>query len=267
MFWQAPQQRRLDGGRTARKTNIVFILTDDHGAWAMGCYGCGDVRTPNLDRLAAGGVRFTSAYACTPVCSPSRMTYMTGKLPCHHGVQDWLISDELREPDTPRYLDGQVTFSELLARSGYTLGHAGKWHMGDDEHAQAGFSDWACVPGGGGTYKDAVFTRNGKRVETRGFKDDFTADYSIEFIEQNRNRPFCLFTAFYSPHIPYDFQPEEDRAPYLNSTFPLPARRAHERLGHQRLQAATRGTQPEARLLRAGHGHGPERGPDGPPAG
>jgi choline-sulfatase len=202
-----------------QRTNVVFVLTDDHGAWAMNCYGSRDIHTPNLDRLAAGGARFTRAYACTPVCSPSRMTYFTGKLPCHHGVQDWLLSDELREPHPARYLDGQTTFSELLARDGYTLGLCGKWHMGGDEQAQAGFSSWSTVPGGGGPYKDAVFVRDGARVQTRGFKDDFTADYAIEFIERNRNRPFCLYTAFYSPHIPYDFQPEPDRAHYLNSRF------------------------------------------------
>ena len=59
--------------------NIVFILTDDHGAWALNSYGCRDIHTPNLDRLAADGVRFTRAYACTPVCSASRATYMTGR--------------------------------------------------------------------------------------------------------------------------------------------------------------------------------------------
>jgi choline-sulfatase len=214
--------------KAAKKTNIVFILTDDHGAWAVNAYGCGDIRTPNLDRLAAGGARFTRAYACTPVCSPSRMTYFTGKLPCHHGVQDWLLSDELREPEPRRYLDGQTTFSELLARNGYTLGQCGKWHMGGDEHAQAGFTSWSCVPGGGSNYRDAVFIRDGRRVETRGFKDDFTGDYAIEFIEQNRDRPFCLYTAFYSPHIPYDYQPEEDRKPYLGSRFPcLPEEPLH----------------------------------------
>jgi len=208
-----------NGADAARKTNIVFILTDDHGAWAMNCYGCAEIQTPNLDRLAAQGARFTRAYACTPVCSPSRMTYFTGKLPSHHGVQDWLISDELREPNPRRYLDGQTTFSGLLAQNGYRLGQCGKWHMGDDEHAQAGFTSWSCVPGGGGIYRDAVFVRNGAKVQTCGFKDDFVGDYAIEFLEKNKDNPFCLYTAFYSPHIPYDFQPEEARRPYRHSRF------------------------------------------------
>ena len=69
-----------------RKTNVVFFMTDDHGAWALGSYGCRELHTPNLDRLAAEGGRFTRAYACTPVCSPSRMTYLTGRIPSVHGV-------------------------------------------------------------------------------------------------------------------------------------------------------------------------------------
>lgn len=74
--------------------NAVFILADDLGAWALNSYGCKSMRTPNLDRLAADGVKFTRAFACTPVCSPSRMTYFTGRLPSHHGVQDWLNGED-----------------------------------------------------------------------------------------------------------------------------------------------------------------------------
>src|SRR6478672_7638577 len=82
----------------AKKKNVVFILTDDLGAWALNCYGCSDSHTPNLDRLAAEGVRFRHAYACTPVCSASRATYLTGRLPSHDGVQDWLLTDDCVGP-------------------------------------------------------------------------------------------------------------------------------------------------------------------------
>ena len=64
--------------KPSEKTNVVMIMTDDHGAWTLGSYGCAEAHTPNLDRLASDGARFTRAYACTPVCSPSRMSYMTG---------------------------------------------------------------------------------------------------------------------------------------------------------------------------------------------
>ncbi|HJD41447.1 MAG TPA: sulfatase-like hydrolase/transferase, partial [Candidatus Mediterraneibacter quadrami] len=73
-----------------KKPNIVFVLTDDQGAWAMGCAGNPDVQTPNLDRLAANGVRFDEFYCASPVCSPARASIVTGKIPSCHGVQDWI---------------------------------------------------------------------------------------------------------------------------------------------------------------------------------
>ncbi len=200
--------------------NVVFILTDDHGAWALNSYGCADIHTPNLDRLAAGGARFTRAFACTPVCSASRATYLTGRLPSHTGVQDWLLTDDCVGPTAKDFLAGQTTLADLFHRRGYATGVAGKWHLGHDDRAHAGFDSWSVVPGGGGTFRDAVFIRNGVRTPTRGFKDDFTADYAIEFIEANRARPFFLYLPFFSPHIPYDFQPEADRAWYADSKFP-----------------------------------------------
>jgi choline-sulfatase len=200
--------------------NVIFFLTDDHGSWAANCYGCSDMHTPNLDRLAAEGARFTRAYACTPVCSASRMTYLTGKLPSHHGVQDWLMGDDSVGPKARPFLKGQTAFSDVLASNGYTVGLTGKWHMGGDEHAQAGFSYWATVPGAGGTYKDPVFVKNGQQVPTKGYKTNYVGDYALEFIEQNHQKPFCLYCPFYAPHVPYDYQPEDFRRYYNNSSFP-----------------------------------------------
>src|SRR2546428_8971272 len=90
--------------RATRKTNVVLFVTDDHGAWAMGPWGCPEIQTPNLARMAAHGTRFTNAFACTPVCSPSRMTYLTGKLPSGHGVQDALPMNDLTGPHRKRFL-------------------------------------------------------------------------------------------------------------------------------------------------------------------
>ena len=144
------------------KTNVVFFMTDDHGFWASSPYGCAGLHTPNLQRLSDGGARFTRAFSCTPVCSPSRMTYMAGLIPFQHGVQDWLIPEDSYGSGSHRFLDGHMTYSEILAGHGYTLGMVGKWHMGQDEKAQAGFSWWATVPGGGGTYRDPQFVKNGR---------------------------------------------------------------------------------------------------------
>ncbi len=195
-------------------------MTDDHGAWANGCYGCPEIHTPNIDKLAAGGARFDRAFACTPVCSPSRMTYMTGKIPSRHGVQDYLIPEDSAGPTARRWLDGHDTFSAILARNGYTLGLSGKWHMGEDERAQQGFSYWATVPGGGGTYRDPGFVRNGERIKVNRFKTDAVGDFAIEFLErQSGVEPFFLTVPFYAPHTPYDYVPGEYRSPYADAAF------------------------------------------------
>ena len=204
----------------ARRPNVVMFLTDDHGAWATGAYGCGTIHTPRIDGLAATGARFTRAFACTPVCSPSRMTYMTGTLPSHHHVQDWLIPEDSYGPSSHRWLDGFRTWPDLLAGAGYTLGMRGKWHMGEDDKAQAGFTYWATVPGGGGPYRDVEFVHDGTRRKIEGFKTDVQTDFALDFLERHHKQPFCLYVPFYAPHTPYDYQPERDRARYSGAAFP-----------------------------------------------
>ncbi len=220
---QQPQRKR---------PNVVMVMTDDHGAWTLGCYGCAQMHTPNIDALARGGARFERAFACTPVCSPSRMTWITGRLPSTHTVQDWLVPEDSFGEKSRAWLDGHLTYSEVLAKHGYTLGMCGKWHMGHDDTAQRGFSFWATVPGGGGPYKDVEFVRNGHRVQTTGFKTDRVGDFALEFLDQQRGRedPFYLLVPFYAPHTPYDFQPEEYRKHYNNSGFSCyPRGEAHPR--------------------------------------
>src|SRR5437868_9861552 len=97
------------------KTNVVFCMTDDHGFWASSPYGCTDMHTPNLQRLADGGARFTRAFSCTPVCSPSRMTYLTGLIPSQHGVQDWPVPADPSGSGSPPLPAGPPPPSALLA--------------------------------------------------------------------------------------------------------------------------------------------------------
>lgn len=191
-----------------KKTNLVLFMTDDHGAWATGYNGCAD--TPNLDLLRRTGTYFSNAFAATPVCSPSRMTYITGKMPSSHGIQDFLLETDSKGPKAQRFLDGQVTWTQLLASAGYTLGLSGKWHMGVDDQAQAGFTFWATVPGGGGTYKDPGFVKNGQKLDSKGFKTDLQGDYALEFLDSVSGKPFVLMMPFYAPHTPYDTYPERD---------------------------------------------------------
>src|SRR5436190_19152252 len=81
--------------------NLIFILTDNHGAWTLGCYGNKEIRTPNIDRLAAEGTLFTRAYCANSVCSPSRATFLTGLMPSQHGVHSYLSPDKQNSPSGP----------------------------------------------------------------------------------------------------------------------------------------------------------------------
>ncbi len=219
------------------RPNVVFFMTDDHGAWALGSAGCDEMQTPNLDRLAARGVSFSRAFACTPVCSPSRATFFTGKLPSHHGVQDFLMAEDSHGPASRRFLAGHTTFADVLKRNGYACGLVGKWHLGDDTTAQAGFDYWCTAPRGSGPYKDVEFVHNGTPVRNTGFKTDFVGDCALEFLDQHHQDPFCLVVPFFAPHDPFDYQPEKYRAPYEDaalSCFPEPPRHPQRRGRHDR---------------------------------
>ncbi len=202
---------------SAAKPNIIFILSDDQGAWAMKAAGASEFQTPNLDRLAARGTSFPNSFVATPICTPSRMTFFTGRMPSHHGLQFHLVAASAEDNARP-WLNGQPTFSEQLAANGYTLGLVGKWHMGGDLVPQAGFSYWRVLHGV--NYKDPEVAIDGRWVKTPGFKTDIEGGFALEFVEQNKNRPFFLYWAANAPHRDYDFQPKEDREPYRGSAFP-----------------------------------------------
>ncbi len=204
-----------------RRPNVVIFLTDDHGPWATSATGCAEMVTPTVAALASRGTKFTRAFACTPVCSPSRLTMMSGLIPSQHGVQDWLVPADAYGPNSTRYLENRLTWSDVLAGSGYTLGMAGKWHMGHDDKAQSGFSYWATIPGGGGTYRDPVFVKNGRTIPMKGFKTDLVGDCALEFLDSQKNSrsPFALYMPFYAPHTPFDYQPDKYRDPYSGSPF------------------------------------------------
>src|SRR3954447_6169980 len=119
-----------------RRPNIVFILADDMGTMDLGCYGSSFYETPNLDRLAKQGVRFTQAYAACPVCSPTRAALMTGKYPARTGVTDFIGGRRTGKLLPAEYahqlaLD-EVTVAEAFKASGYVTGMAGKWHLGGE---------------------------------------------------------------------------------------------------------------------------------------
>ncbi len=218
-----------------KRKNILFVLTDDQGAWAMGCAGNSELKTPNLDRLAENGMRFENLYCVSPVCSPARTSLLTGKIPSAHGVHDWLasgqitaddsLSDELKEafamPDPPqkyvwpksqldgdkgiRYLDGHKTFTEVLAENGYECGLSGKWHIGAADKPQAGFSYWSTCAIGGADYINSVVLKNGKMEMISGeYVTDYITDRAIDFLDQRqKEKPFCLCVNYTAPHSPW----------------------------------------------------------------
>lgn len=131
--------------------NIVFIITDNQSPWTMGCYGHDEILTPNLDRLAGKGVRFTNAFCTSPVCSPNRATLMTGLMPSQHGVHCWLGQEKpcaQMGPDAYCTIEEFTNLPRVLADAGYDCGMSGKWHLGDSMNPQLGFRYWFSKPKG-----------------------------------------------------------------------------------------------------------------------
>jgi len=221
------------------RPNIVFILTDDQGAWALGCAGNSEIRTPNLDRLAQTGTRLDNYFCTCPVCSPARATIMTGRIPSQHGVHDFIRIRQGRNPllglgdgRAIEYLQGQVAYTDLLSEHGYVCGLSGKWHLGDEQRPQKSFSFWRVSALGNGAYfRTPMVHEDGRDVEwdTRYFTDVVT-DNCLDFLARQRNgeAPFYLSCHYTAPHSPWQRQhhPEEtfdryyDQCPFESTPAP-----------------------------------------------
>ena len=187
-----------------KKTNVVFILTDNQADWTLGCYGNPEIRTPHIDRLADAGVRFTDAYCVNSVCSPNRATYFTGLLPSQHGVHSYLGGEQ---PDAQLGPHAYCTIGEfttlprLMADAGYACGLSGKWHLGDSLHPQEGFEYWFTKPKGHTSrfYDDEAIWQGEIYTEPRYYTDAITT-HAIDFLEQDHQRPFFLYVAYNGPY-------------------------------------------------------------------
>jgi choline-sulfatase len=210
----------MAGDSGVTRTNVVFILTDDQGPWAAGCYGNKEIRTPNIDRLAATGTRFANFFVATPVCSPSRATLLTGRIPSQHGVHDWLKGGNIG-PDAIRYLEGELTSTDILARQGWTCGLSGKWHLGDSQIPQHGFTDWFVHQSGGGRYNDAPMVRNGQLVDESGYITDRITDEALLLLDRYAadGSPFCLNVHYTAPHSPWTGHPQDLVDSYADCPF------------------------------------------------
>lgn len=186
------------------KPNIVFILSDDQGAWAMHCAGNKEIITPNLDRLANEGMRFTDFFCASPVCSPARASLLTGSMPSQHGVHDWLRDDNEKQEQI-EYLAGQYTYTTALAQQGYTCALSGKWHLGNSAKPQQGFTHWYCHKSGGGPYYGAPVYNNGVLQKEEKYITDAITDDAIMFLESQKNqtKPFYLNVGYTAPHSPW----------------------------------------------------------------
>lgn len=201
--------------------NILVILTDDQGAWALGAAGNKEIKTPNLDKLAKSGIRFENFFCTSPVCSPSRASLLTGKMPSQHGIHDWLRHENAYQ-STIEYLEGQTGYTDILSEKGYSCGISGKWHMGNSSLPQKGFTHWYVHAEGGGPYYNAPMIRNGKLVNEPEYITDAITDEGIKFIEKEvkKENPFYLSVNYTAPHSPWLNQhPKEYLDLYEDSSF------------------------------------------------
>jgi uncharacterized sulfatase len=215
---------RAEPAQTAADLNIIAIVTDDQGRWAVGAYDNREIRTPNMDRIAREGANFVNAFTATPVCSPSRATYLTGRYGTQLGITDYIHPTEAAAGiGLPA---GAVTWPQVLQKHGYTTALIGKWHLGTHEPfhpTRRGFNHFYGFLGGGTTPMNPRLEVKGKDVQLKGPLPDLLVDDAIGFVRANRSRPFAVCLHFRAPHLPYGPVPEEDSAPFLklDPTVPM----------------------------------------------
>ena len=207
---------------SSKKPNIIFILIDDLGWRDLGCYGSTFYETPNLDRLAAEGMRFTDAYASCPVCSPTRASVMTGKYPATLGLTDWIDWGGACHPRRGRVVDvpyikelplSEKTVAGALRAKGYATWHVGKWHLGGPGHypenlgfdVNIGGCEWG-MPAKGYFSPWSIPTLADAAPGT--YLTDHLTDEAIRLVrERDPSRPFFLNLWHYAVHIPIQAPP------------------------------------------------------------
>jgi arylsulfatase A-like enzyme len=208
----------LNAAAEPRPPNVIFILTDNQGDWTLGCYGNNDIKTPNIDRLAAEGMRFLNSFAINPVCSPNRATLMTGLMPSQHGVASYLRGGPPEMgPGSYCTIAEFPTLPKILKAHGYACGLVGKWHLGANLTPQESFTDeWVTMPTGGTTtFFDAEIIENGAVRKEPMHLTRFWTRHALAFIEKFKDRPFFLYLAY---NAPYGLGPAQlkdaERAPH-----------------------------------------------------
>ncbi len=209
----------------AQRPNILLILADDLAAWMLGCYGNKEIRTPNIDLLARAGTRFSHNFVCTPICSASRATLFTGRVPRQHGIQDFLTEKPIPNPPQgqaapPPSFQNEIMISDILAGQGYICGYIGKWHMGNDQQPGHGYRFTYTMLGGSRSYRDPTLSLNGKLVQEKGYLAELFTRKACEFLEQQKpDQPFFLAVSHLNPHTPYEGHPAKYYEMYANTEF------------------------------------------------
>jgi len=218
-----------DGDKTTQtERNIIYVLTDDQRYDELGFLNP-ILNTPNMDKLASGGVHFKNAFVTTALCSPSRASILTGQYMHNHGVVD--------NNKPPR--EGTVFFPSYLQDAGYETAFIGKWHMGEaaghgtSDAKQPGFDHWISFPGQGIYYpktlpngKPYTLNVNGKRIPQKGYITDELTDYSMAWLEsRDKNKPFMLYLSHKAVHS--NFAPaQRHKDQYADKTIPVPISQA-----------------------------------------
>lgn len=204
----------------AAKRNFLFILTDDQGEWALHCAGNNDIITPNLDRLANMGARFTDFFCASPVCSPARASIITGEMPSCHGVLDWLSGGNVNTKDYPHmkehpyfkkedraieYLEGHDTYIRHLADAGYRCALSGKWHLGNSVRPREGFEKWYTIGHGGCNYFNPDVCEDGKFYNEHRYVTDLITERALDFLTEfvESEAPWYVSVHYTAPHSPW----------------------------------------------------------------
>lgn len=179
--------------------NIIFVLSDDHAAHALSCYGSRINKTPNLDRVAVEGIRFDQCYCTNSICTPSRASILTGLYNHQNGVRTLFDTFDGR----------QQTFPKLLRSSGYQTALFGKWHLGHGGDADpTGFDYWAVLPGQG-VYFDPILYEFGEERHYAGYVTDLLTDMALDWlVRRDDKRPFLLCLHHKAPHRPWEPNPK-----------------------------------------------------------
>jgi len=174
----------------AERPNILFIMSDDHAAHAIGAYGSVVNETPSLDRLAREGMLFGNALVTNSICTPARASILTGKYSHLNGV-----------PVFNRFDGSQQTVAKLLQAGGYYTGMIGKWHLGSDP---TGFDHWEILPGQGAYNDPVLYTASSEKTYTGRYVTDLITELAIEFVRSRpKDRPFFLMCHHKAPHRPW----------------------------------------------------------------